>query len=310
MELVSDILDDCLTTLQSVSRGKWTETELLGYLNEGQAEIASLTSAFRKEISMPAAPKGIYKLPDNCVEIRWVRYNGKFIEPISYRKLFREEGDEFQIKTASAPVYWYNDMTSPFEMRLFPIPNAVSRSLIAWDGDSEASTSTGGARWIDNDADTVTYVDPDGTEYDPATGRVGIVRYISDSADAHEMIALDEPGESRGSRDPNYPILGEAENSRQYGSALVGFVEGVRVGFSYIPNSYTELDARLILPDNHHLALKWWILSRAYMKSTADEDQQRSMIYENKFLKRVGQTMHQESRSFTTRPRTGRFTRV
>lgn len=312
MDLVKDIIADCLTTLQSVSRGKWDQTELLGYLNEGQAEIASLTGAFRKEIAMPAAPKGIYRLPDNCVEIRWVRYNGKFIEPISYRKLYRQEGNEFQIKTASEPIYWYNDMTSPFDLRLFPIPSAVSRLLIAWSGDSEPSpaTTTGGARYIDNDADTVTYVDQDGSTFAADTDRVGIVRFIDDSSTTHEMIAMDEPSESRGSRDPNYPILGEAENSRQYGSPMIGFVEGVRVGYSYIPQSYTELDARLILPDNHHLALKWWILSRAYMKSIADEDQQRSMIYENKFLKRVAQTIHQESRSFTTRPRTGKFTRV
>lgn len=325
MASVGSIIDSVKTTLQAQdsSASRWDDNELLEYLNEGQAEIASGTRAFKREISLPATDSGVYRLPDDSVGIMWVMYDRKMIEPISYRELLQRVGDTFRDRTASVPENWYNDMSSPLELRLYPIPSTITRAIVSISGGD-----FGMPAYADHDETGVDILDQDGDEFATEGDRVGFIFRMDDDENLVEFDSFDDqflPSTQKGGGfgveqansvaiDQNRPhwavgAMADPAQSRSYGFTKVGFTEALRIGYAYIPPPYRDRRQEIVLPDNHEAALKWWMLHRCYEKSTSEEDLNRSDRYYQKFVARVNQTVGEESRRHTTRPRRARYRR-
>lgn len=331
MARVADIIDSALQTLQSTGEGedsRWTREEIFGYLNEGQAEIASVSKCFRRIMSLPAgysvAGGGtIIPVPEDSVGVRWVQYNRKFIEPISYRVLRQKYGPEFVTATATDPIYWYNDLSGPLEIRLYPNPTNVARRFIDFTPSPTVGGFTtpadgntfGGPRYNDSDADTVTYVDENGDAFATVADRRGYICRIDSTDSTFEPMELPTPTTGKGQPtgadfvlkgSPFHRAIGPATNSIA-GRPIIGFTEALLICYAYIPQPYLFEGDDILLPDNHEAALIWWILHRAYEKSTAQEDIARSDRYFEKFAGRLQQTEVEQSRSFSTRSRTTKF---
>lgn len=349
MARCGDIIDKTLQTLQSTGDGddsRWTRDEIFGYLNEGQAEIAAASKCFRRILSLPAGysvagGSTIIPLPEDSVGVRWVQYNRKFIEPASYRELRQRFGPEFLTVTGAEPIYWYNDLSGPLEIRLYPNPTTIARRFINFR--PAASTGSfvtptdgntyGVPRFTDSTADTVEYVDENGDAFASVADRRGYICRIEGDDETFEFAEIPSPltgkeeptltpsvtrktkgphGEdipppqkfTRGS--PFQRAIGPAINTLG-GRAVMGFQEALLVNYAYIPQPYKSENDEILLPDNHEAALIWWMLHRCYEKSTAQEDIDRSNRFFDKFAGRLKMTETEQSRSFSTRSRKTTF---
>ena len=327
MARCGDIIDKTLQTLQSTGDGddsRWTRDEIFGYLNEGQAEIAAASKCFRRILSLPAgysvAGGGtIIPLPEDSVGVRWVQYNRKFIEPASYRELRQRFGPEFLTVTGAEPIYWYNDLSGPLEIRLYPNPTTIARRFISFTpsptvGDfttpSDGNTY-GGPRYTDSTADTVAYVDENGDAFASVADRRGYICRIDSGDETFEFAEIPNPVTADAKKNskgwsPFQRAIGPAINSLA-GRAVIGFEEALLVNYAYIPQPYKSENDEILLPDNHEAALIWWMLHRCYEKSTAQEDIDRSNRFFDKFAGRLKMTETEQSRSFSTRSRKTTF---
>lgn len=334
MARVGAIIDKALQTLQSTGTGddtRWTRDEVFGYLNEGQAEIAAASKCFRRIISLPAGYSiggggTIIPIPEDSVGVHWVQYQRKFIDEMSYRELRSKYGPEFTTATGTTPIAWYNDLSGPLEIRLYPNPTNIARRII----DFLPSPTVGGfttpsdgntfgiPRYTDSTADTVEYVDENGDAFGSVAARRGFICRIDSGDETFEFNEMPSPTagksqpqgqnfEQKGS--PFQRAIGPAVNSVA-GRAIIGFEEALLINYAYIPEPYTSEGDDILLPDNHEAALLWWILHRCYEKSTAQEDIDRSNRYFDKYAGRLKMTEIAQSRGHSPRLRKTTFRSV
>lgn len=315
MARAGEIISSARDTLNDASAVKWSRERLLSHLNDGIKQIAVLTHCFVAEVGLPASSNGRYTLPANAIAPRWVQYGRDFIDPISFQELRKKYGNGFHRHTSTRPIHWYNDMGSNYEIRLYPIPSEISRSVQSFEG------SEGAVVYNDvDDGDTVVTIGEDGAEITDPEDRAGVIFMVDDPDSENEYYSLDVPfrGQAGDSDDdqrhwivsPVFLPAGSTTQAATAGGLTMAFVEAIRIGYSYFPDPCKTEKHEISLPDHLETLLHDYIVHRAYEKAMDTESIGLSDRFFQKFAAQVNSLQSSAAKRFTSATTRGKYRRI
>lgn len=119
MTRVETILSKVRANLSDLDKERWTDEQLITYIDSAQKELVALTGSLKDVIYINLVNgEQVYTLPDEVINILAVFYNSKKLP-------FKAMDEEFLTDDKGLPQYVLTNMVNDGKIILYPIPDGI-----------------------------------------------------------------------------------------------------------------------------------------------------------------------------------------
>lgn len=119
MTRVEAILSKVRANLSDLDKERWTDEQLITYIDSAQKELIALTGSLKDVIHINLVNgEQVYTLPDNVVNVLAVFYNSKKLP-------FKAMDEKFLTDDKGLPQYVLINMVNDGKIILYPIPDGI-----------------------------------------------------------------------------------------------------------------------------------------------------------------------------------------
>ena len=119
MTRVEAILSKVRANLSDLDKERWTDEQLITYIDSAQKELVALTGSLKDVIYINLVNgEQVYTLPDEVINILAVFYNSKKLP-------FKAMDEEFLTDDKGLPQYVLTNMVNDGKIILYPIPDGI-----------------------------------------------------------------------------------------------------------------------------------------------------------------------------------------
>ena len=245
MTRVQEIIKGARITLQDPDGTRWSDDDLIYYINEGQKDIAKQTELFKSTKVIPLTKgQDKYPLPDNLLKLQRVLYNDYKIEIVSTRYMDDLSRNSSTHNYRRDNQYYCNDFinSNRDSWRKDTTTGDIAYVIFDYDNEKELRTYP---RPFSDELTTLFDVDPlfgvtDSFDDSDPTALFGVIGSFS-SSDSPDAVV-----------DPVFGVVGTAGNS-----------EALIVRYVIAPEPIETIFDDPRLPEIYDTALKYWTTGQA-----------------------------------------------
>ena len=302
MATAGELIKKVALRLSDPNFKRWSFSEHLDNLNYGMADFARKTQIFRHLLPLETEQDpSLFTLKRNTNKVYFVEYDGKVLDPTSWREL--SERDERFATQTGAPTHWYQDLSDITKIRIYPIPEDNDEDLgeiFPHDWPTGQLPANGAISFAEIDGVNVTIKasNPKGDSQMPTDGsvaeddQVGAFASGEDSAGIYTFTVSNIP-------DP----WGKGVSSGEYGVIRAIFASKLRIGYSYIPDQINDSETDVVVPDQVEEALLHWMMVRAYERDGETRELTKAKYFQEYYDQMVMESARRADDGFNARPR-------